>query len=422
MSWFTSIAGKAEALLNQLDEATASKLQEAGVKTTPNKRPTSSETSHSSELSAVNDELSTTQPMVTKAPPTRYQPPFNEPSRSVEGNQSTWGSPWSVPDASPPPTRIRSTLVSSTSQVTDDSLMEFLNSSSTTVERNAEIRRNKNQIKLPVSTSEQLRTNQQTITKTTTKNWDNSKLLDSSSHGVSHDQHLHSLDNQNDVQTEGTITKTEAASSSQHETTPTSPVRFQPSQVGSSQDLPALLPELNDSSTSIIEMENHRLRQEVGALGVELNKIKKKAKEMNKNDSRLRDEVESLRGQLNQSEMSVQRLKSQEDDLRSSLTAKESQLEVLHRQLQEAENNIRTLRGKVEGADAEKDRFLQDVSRSSEAQNQALISVKVQLEQTQLTLKQVQDTNTQLQVTVIYCYIIAYVISMPYDILYNHVV
>lgn len=127
MSWFSSIAGKAEQILNQLDEAAATSLKDAGL-ATPTKTPPTQKSSN------YDDEQSTGLSYEPIAQPTTTPPPRRPLSTS---SSSTWASSssWSAP---PPLLRTTSGSRSFTnsgrgegrSQTNDESLMEFLNSPS----------------------------------------------------------------------------------------------------------------------------------------------------------------------------------------------------------------------------------------------------------------------------------------------------
>lgn len=133
MSWFSSIAGKAEALLNQLDEAAATSFQEAGIATPPKSPhpPTERETSPPPPKPGLSYEP-VAQPTATPTSK-RHQPLLIKSQLSSSSSsswtppiQSTWESSWSTPLAQS--SLSKASPGGGCGQVTDESLMEYLNS------------------------------------------------------------------------------------------------------------------------------------------------------------------------------------------------------------------------------------------------------------------------------------------------------
>lgn len=136
MSWFSSLTGKAEAFLNQLDEATATSLNDAGLVTPSPKKITS--VGGQSKSGLAYEPVAQPNPKMTTPPPRRSQPAISsmthKPSHPLgvtPPTESTWGSSWSAPFQS---TKVTHDPVKSSSSgrghITEDSLLEYLNTPS----------------------------------------------------------------------------------------------------------------------------------------------------------------------------------------------------------------------------------------------------------------------------------------------------
>ena len=140
-------------------------------------------------------------------------------------------------------------------------------------------------------------------------------------------------------------------------------------------------------------------------------------------ESHLRKEVHSLRQQCSQFEGLLRHMRSQEDDLTSALEARDSQIHVLRVRLEECDQTIDTMRKKVEDGEKEKERWvtmvtdwnllkiysklvistfcrlLRDAGLSSVAQNNALDSVKIELQNTQSVLISEREAYAAMKVS-----------------------
>lgn len=136
MSWFSSLTGKAEAFLNQLDEAAATSLNDSGLVTPSPKKIPSVQTQPESGLTY--EPVAQPNPKMTTPPPRRSQPVISSmthkpshPLGMTPPTESTWGSSWSVPFQS---TKVTEDPIKSSSSgrghVTEDSLLEYLNTPS----------------------------------------------------------------------------------------------------------------------------------------------------------------------------------------------------------------------------------------------------------------------------------------------------
>ena len=141
MAWFSSIAGKAEQFLNQLDEAAATSLRDSGM-ATPSKSQTTPTAPDSFQSEPVTRTGLLYEP-VAQSPPaynSRQQqqgPPLKSAVSSSNVTPPTWDSPWDVPFSSSSPKVSRSFTSDGRGQQgrgqqakEDDSLLDFLNSPS----------------------------------------------------------------------------------------------------------------------------------------------------------------------------------------------------------------------------------------------------------------------------------------------------
>ena len=136
MSWFSSLTGKAEAFLNQLDEAAATSLSDTGLVTpSPKKIPS---VQRQPESGLTYEPVAQPNPKMTTPPPRRSQPVISSmthkqshPLGVTPPTESTWGSSWSAPFQSNKVTQnpIKSSS-SGRGHITEDSLLEYLNTPS----------------------------------------------------------------------------------------------------------------------------------------------------------------------------------------------------------------------------------------------------------------------------------------------------
>lgn len=131
MSWLSGIAGKAEAILNQIDQATAQSLGEAGI--SPQKP------SSSTHQPPIERESGLSYEPVAQPPSSSFvqQPTANFPRKAASAQHaekkstdpllSTWDSSlsWLPPSGTSPSSRVAR---KNRSEQEEDSLLEFLNS------------------------------------------------------------------------------------------------------------------------------------------------------------------------------------------------------------------------------------------------------------------------------------------------------
>ncbi|XP_019853266.1 PREDICTED: golgin subfamily A member 5-like [Amphimedon queenslandica] len=406
MAWFSSIAGKAEQLLNQLDEAAATSLRDSGM-TTPNKSQTTPTTSDSFQSEPVAKTGLSYEP-VAQSPPaysSRQQqhgaPPLKSTVSSSNVAPPTWDSPWGVPFSSSSPKVSRSSTGDGRGQQAkeDDSLLDFLNSPSSGSGKKKTT---------PTSTGSEKRAKikKSKVTATTTNITGES--TDSALLGL-HDKVI-SLDSaKTDPVSFSDLTNKPPLQIKPISTPPI--ISYQPSQKQEQQLAQSKTQQTEEGAKPVepvegglftvtqkqLEEENMRLREEISYLSAELRNNKIKNDERGKVESQLKIDVSSLKKQVSQLEQLLQRMRSQEDDLKSTLESRESQIQVLRTRLLESDEKLKMMKEKMEETERAKDQFLSDVGKSSDAQNQAILSVKSQLEQSQHQLLQERENQTRLK-------------------------
>lgn len=290
MAWFSSIAGKAEQLLNQLDEAAATSLREAGV-ATPNKTqapPTSSEPVEPDPVTRTGLSYEpVAQPLAT---PTsrRSQPVASRPLvASSDVTPPTWNS-WDVPFSSSSPKVSHSFVGDGRGQKAkdDDSLLDFLNSPSLSEKKTT-----------PTSNSSEMRVRMKK--KVTTDFTDSAQ---STSHDQSHDP-SHDKGWSEDLTKIDSVPILPLSDTTHLQATPTSTpsiISYQPSQQPNknrSDQFPEVtkpveqVEQVLTASQNQVEEENMRLREEISYLSKELktNKIRNEEKGKGKRREKERD-------------------------------------------------------------------------------------------------------------------------------------
>ncbi|KAG8540443.1 hypothetical protein GDO81_019288 [Engystomops pustulosus] len=148
---------------------------------------------------------------------------------------------------------------------------------------------------------------------------------------------------------------------------------------------------------SNLRLENQLLRSEVQSLNQEMAGLIQRSKEMQDelNDSRVR--IEKWNGDNSKSDRTVRELRAQVDDLTEVVAAKDSQLAVLKVRLQEADQLLSSRTEVLEKLQNEKSRILQDHNEGSSLHSQALQTVQERLREAESTLKREQDGFKQMQ-------------------------
>ncbi|EHB03640.1 Golgin subfamily A member 5 [Heterocephalus glaber] len=148
---------------------------------------------------------------------------------------------------------------------------------------------------------------------------------------------------------------------------------------------------------SNLRLENQLLRNEVQSLNQEMASLLQRSKETQEELNKARARVEKWNVDHSKSDRITRELQAQVDDLMEAVAAKDSQLAVLKVRLQEADQLLSTRTEALEALQSEKSRIMQDHSEGSSLQNQALQTLQERLHETDATLKREQESYKQMQ-------------------------
>ncbi|XP_072285028.1 golgin subfamily A member 5 [Pyxicephalus adspersus] len=148
---------------------------------------------------------------------------------------------------------------------------------------------------------------------------------------------------------------------------------------------------------SNLRLENQLLRNEVQSLNQEMATLIQRSKETQEELNEARVRIEKWNGDNSKSDRTVRELCARVDDLTEAVAAKDSQLAVLKVRLQEADQLLSSRTEALETLQSEKSRILQDHSEGSSLHNQALQSVQERLREAEAALKREQESYKQMQ-------------------------
>ncbi|XP_023061278.1 golgin subfamily A member 5 isoform X2 [Piliocolobus tephrosceles] len=148
---------------------------------------------------------------------------------------------------------------------------------------------------------------------------------------------------------------------------------------------------------SNLRLENQLLRNEVQSLNQEMASVLQRSKETQEELNRARARVEKWNADHSKSDRMTRELRAQVDDLTEAVAAKDSQLAVLKVRLQEADQLLSTRTEALEALQSEKSRIIQDQSEGNSLQNQALQTLQERLHEADATLKREQESYKQMQ-------------------------
>ncbi|KAH0620414.1 hypothetical protein JD844_020838 [Phrynosoma platyrhinos] len=156
----------------------------------------------------------------------------------------------------------------------------------------------------------------------------------------------------------------------------------------------------NDSKSqelSNLRLENQLLRNEVQSLNQEMASLIQRVKETQTELNNARARVEKWNTDHSNSDRLVRELQAQVDDLTEAAAAKDSQLAVLKVRLQEADQLLNSRNKALEALQNEKSRIIQDNSEGTSLHNQALQTLQERLYDAESALKREQDSYKQMQ-------------------------
>ncbi|XP_064570887.1 golgin subfamily A member 5 [Zonotrichia leucophrys gambelii] len=148
---------------------------------------------------------------------------------------------------------------------------------------------------------------------------------------------------------------------------------------------------------SNLRLENQLLRNEVQSLNQEVASLIQRSKETQEELTKSREKVEKWNVDHSKSDRMVRELQARVDDLTEAVGAKDSQLAVLKVRLQEADQLLSARTEALEALQSEKSRIIQDHSEGSSLQNQALQTLQERLRDADSALKREQESYKQMQ-------------------------
>ncbi|XP_007422595.1 golgin subfamily A member 5 [Python bivittatus] len=157
---------------------------------------------------------------------------------------------------------------------------------------------------------------------------------------------------------------------------------------------------LNDGKShelSNLRLENQLLRNEVQSLNQEMASLIQRAKETQTELTNARARVEKWNADNSSNDRLVRELQAQVDDLTEAAAAKDSQLAVLKVRLQEADQLLSSRNKALEILQNEKSRIIKDNSEGNSLHNQALQTLQERLHEAESTLRREQDNYKQMQ-------------------------
>ncbi|NXJ00375.1 GOGA5 protein, partial [Psophia crepitans] len=155
--------------------------------------------------------------------------------------------------------------------------------------------------------------------------------------------------------------------------------------------------DLKSHELSNLRLENQLLRNEVQSLNQEMASLIQRSKETQEELNKSRERVEKWNVDHSKSDRMVRELRARVDDLTEAVGAKDSQLAVLKVRLQEADQLLSARTDALEALQSEKSRIIQDHSEGSSLQNQALQALQERLRDADSALKREQESYKQMQ-------------------------
>ncbi|KAL4692265.1 hypothetical protein H8959_016075 [Pygathrix nigripes] len=372
MSWFVDLAGKAEDLLNRVDQGAATALSRKD-----NTSNIYSKNTDYTEFHQQNTDLT-----YQTGPKATYISSAADNIRNQKatilagtanvkvGSRTPVEASHPVENASVP--RPSSQFVRRKKSEPDDELLfDFLNSSQKEPTGRVEIKKEKG--KTPVFQSSQTSSVSSVNPSITTI-----KTTEENSFG----SQTHEAANNSDSSHEGREESSKENASSDAACPDHTPT---PNDDGKSHEL------------SNLRLENQLLRNEVQSLNQEMASLLQRSKETQEELNRARARVEKWNADHSKSDRMARELRAQVDDLTEAVAAKDSQLAVLKVRLQEADQLLSTRTEALEALQSEKLRIIQDQSEGNSLQNQALQTLQERLHEADATLKREQESYKQMQ-------------------------
>ncbi|XP_008696682.1 golgin subfamily A member 5 isoform X2 [Ursus americanus] len=372
MSWFADLAGKAEDLLNRVDQgaATALSRKENSSNITYNKNADYPELQQNADLTYQTGSKATY--ISSAADNIRNQKAtiLAGTANVKVGSRTSAEASHPVENASVP--RPSSQFVRRKKSEPDDELLfDFLNSSQKEPTGRVEIKKERS--KTPVLQSSRTAGVSSVNSSVTAV-----RTIEENPSGSQSDVTSNNSDSGHEVQ-EDSAKENVSSSAACTDHNPTPP------HDGKSHEL------------SNLRLENQLLRNEVQSLNQEMASLLQRSKETQEELNKARARVEKWNVDHSKSDRITRELRAQVDDLTEAVAAKDSQLAVLKVRLQEADQLLTTRTEALEALQTEKSRIMQDHSEGSSLQNQALQTLQERLREADAARKREQESCKQMQ-------------------------
>ncbi|XP_047650935.1 golgin subfamily A member 5 isoform X3 [Phacochoerus africanus] len=371
MSWFADLAGKAEDLLNRVDQGAATALsRKENTSNIPYSKNTDYPELHQQNADLTHQTGSKTTYISSAADNIRNQKAtiLAGTANVKAGSRTSGEASHPVENASVP--RPSSQFVRRKKSEPDDELLfDFLNSSQKEPTGKVEIKKERG--KTPVFQSSRTGVNSVNTGVPTVKTVEE----DPGSQG--HEAATNSVSGHEGQEDSSKENISPNAACADHNPTPNDD--------GKSHEL------------SNLRLENQLLRNEVQSLNQEMASLLQRSKETQEELNKARARVEKWNVDHSKSDRITRELRAQVDDLTEAVAAKDSQLAVLKVRLQEADQLLSARTEALEALQNEKSRIMQDHSEGSSLQNQALQTLQERLHEADASLKREQESYKQMQ-------------------------
>ncbi|XP_045757382.1 golgin subfamily A member 5 isoform X2 [Mirounga angustirostris] len=372
MSWFADLAGKAEDLLNRVDQgaATALSRKENSSNITYNKNADYPELQQNTDLTYQTGSKATYISSAADNIGNQKATILAGTANVKVGSRTSAEASHPVENASVP--RPSSQFVRRKKSEPDDELLfDFLNSSQKEPTGRVEIKKERS--KTPVLQGSRTAGVSSVNTSITAV-----KTIEENPSGSQSDVTSNNSDSGHEVQEDSSKENvSSSAACADHNPTPTHD--------GKSHEL------------SNLRLENQLLRNEVQSLNQEMASLLQRSKETQEELTKARARVEKWNVDHSKSDRITRELRAQVDDLTAAVDAKDSQLAVLKVRLQEADQLLTTRTEALEALQTEKSRIMQDHSEGSSLQNQALQTLQERLHEADTARKREQESCKQMQ-------------------------
>ncbi|CAH1263166.1 GOLGA5 [Branchiostoma lanceolatum] len=380
MSWISNIAGRAEELLNKVDQTAAQALHTEGEGETASQPAPGVQRSHHVETARYErpgppepprmetQALHTSASMVSLSSPRTASGMPRVPSLGTISQ----GSPQRAYGRKKPKDE-------------DEKLFEFLNSPNTFPA--AEKKKDVTKAAEPSST----------IGKHSRQSSDSSSVSAYTEGSTSYSSMA--VEAKENVMPTPSVQQTGSGEMSQTVTDISEPPSSEPTTNGSSDGSDGV-PTSSESSddqplrqqVSSLTLENNLLRSEVASLNQEMTSLIQRCKTAQEEVTRTKQRLDTMSSGASQTDRIIRELRSREEDLTEAITTKDAQLAVLKVRLDEADQELKAKRTMVDELQSEKDRILRDHSDSSGIHSQALDSLREKLHEAEAALKREQES------------------------------